>query len=138
GLGSSQNIVVYGTGDSDHRKAKLPVKGNGPLETAVSPDHDEGINALGDQLVVGPLPSLFTAKIIAAGRFKDGAPFVDDIVHIPGVQDLEIPIDHSLVPSIDTHTFYLEIGTGTDHGTNGGIHSRGVPSRCQHPYFLNI
>src|ERR1700761_3376225 len=84
------------------------------------------------------LTAFVLKKLFAAGGLEDRSASLNDIGYAPGMHGHDIVLDHSTISPHDTKYLQSIIYTGTNNGTDGGIHSRSIAAGSEDTNFSDF
>ena len=125
---STIKVVVDRARKSDYRDVVLACEELGAGQGAVAADYDEGVDVVGDHVVVGFLTAFRVQEFLAAGGLQYGTSALDRIADAGRSEFFEFAVDKAFVSSVDRYHLHIIEDGSTGDGSYAGVHSRGIPA----------
>src|SRR5690606_35861025 len=122
-------IIVDRSGNTHRRDVEFLVKFVQTGKCTGATDGDQPVDTQFCQVVKSFTTALRRPELFTARGLQHGAPPLQNITDGPGTEFHDVPIDHAFVSTHDSITLFLIVGTGTYHGTDGGVHSWRISTR---------
>ena len=134
----SGDVLIDGARQADTGDIEFGAQLMGAAKGAVTADDDEAIDTELFQVGVCLFAAFMFEEFLAAGGLEDGAAALDDIGHASGVHGDDIVLDHSAITAHDAKYLHSIIYSGTNNGTDGGIHSRSIAAGSEYANFSDF
>src|SRR5450755_17982 len=110
----------------------------GPPEGTIPANDHQTIDTQLLKIGMRLLPPLVLEKFLATGRFQDCSPALNDVGHASRMHRHNIILDHPTIPPHNTEYLHSIINTGTNNGTDGRIHPRGIAPGSEYANFSDF
>ena len=134
----SVKVIIDSSGQTDDREIKLIGKNACAGQRSVTTDHDERVDLMAAQIIVGQLTAFRGLELGAACRLEDRATHLDDIGDILSLELHDLIRDQATVTAVDALNLESAEDSRAGDGADGGVHAGSITSRGQNAYALDF